>query len=98
MGSNDFPNGELTKHFAPFMNEETPGEKTNPPGSLGDAISPFSFHYPNICGLKTLITLGNFKFHFIPLAKGLKSLCTNGGIVNKYVIPIFLSNEPVALL
>lgn len=79
------------------LKEETPREKRSS-RSTGDVTPPISFQYHNIYGFKTLFVLVEFKFDFIALVKGLKSTFLNAGVVDKYVIPIFPSNEPVALL
>jgi|ERR1700679_2926394 hypothetical protein len=45
--------------------------------------------------LRTLLTLGNLKFHFVTLLKALITLGCDGTVVNKNVGTIRSSDEPI---
>ena len=67
-------------------------------GVSADVTPPISFHERHVSGLKTFFALRDLTFDFFALVKGLKSILLNGGIVDKYGIPIFPTDEPIALL
>jgi hypothetical protein len=55
-------------------------------------------NYLHIGRLRTLGTLGNFTFNFIPLLQGFESFALNGRKVDEYVLSVFRCYEPITLL
>jgi len=51
--------------------------------------------FRHICGLRALLTFGDFELHLVSLLQAFIPLGTDRAVVNKYVWPIRAPNEPV---